>query len=57
MTYVDGYLLAVPTAKRAAYRKLADKAAAVFKEHGALRVVECCGDDVPDGKGPRFPWR
>ena len=39
--YVDGYVLAVPTAKREAYRVLAEAAAAVFKDHGALSVVEC----------------
>ena len=28
---------------------------AVFKEHGALAVVECWGDDVPEGKLTSFP--
>ncbi|WP_262689711.1 DUF1428 domain-containing protein [Kordiimonas aestuarii] len=55
MTYVDGYLLAVPTAKKAEYEELAQKAAVVFKDHGALSVVECWGDDVPDGKVTSFP--
>ena len=55
MTYVDGYLIAVPTAKRAAYIKLAEQAAVIFRDHGALRVVECWGDDVPDGKLTSFP--
>ena len=55
MTYVDGYVLAVPTAQRAAYRKIAEDAAIVFKEYGALKVVECWGDDVPDGKLTSFP--
>lgn len=55
MTYVDGFLLAVPTAKRAAYKKLAEDTAAVFKEHGALSLVECWGDDVPDGEVTSFP--
>ena len=53
--YVDGYVLAVPTAKREAYRVLAEAAAAVFKDHGALSVVECWGDDVPEGKLTSFP--
>jgi uncharacterized protein YbaA (DUF1428 family) len=53
--YVDGYLLAVPTAKREAYRALAETAAAVFKDHGALSVVECWGEDVPEGKLTSFP--
>ena len=48
--YVDGYVLPVPDAKRDAYRALADKASAIFREYGAVRVVEGWGDDVPDGK-------
>src|SRR5262245_30017129 len=55
MAYVDGYIVAVPTAKRDDYRKLAERAAGVFKECGALKVVECWGDDVPDGKLTSFP--
>ena len=55
MDYVDGFVAAVPTAKREAYRKHAQAAAAVFKEHGALTVVECWGDDVPEGKLTSFP--
>lgn len=50
MTYVDGFVLAVPTANKDAYRQFAQQAAAVFKEHGALTLVECWGDDVPEGK-------
>jgi uncharacterized protein YbaA (DUF1428 family) len=55
MTYVDGYVLAVPTANRAAYQKIAEDAAILFKEYGALKVVECWGDDVPEGKLTSFP--
>ena len=55
MNYVDGFVAAVPTANREAFRKHAQDGAAVFKEHGALRVVECWGDDVPDGKLTSFP--
>lgn len=55
MTYVDGFVLAVPKANRDAYRKVAEAAAAVFKEHGALQTVECWGDDVPDGEVTSFP--
>ncbi|MGB8699579.1 MAG: DUF1428 domain-containing protein [Thermosynechococcaceae cyanobacterium] len=55
MTYVDGYVVAVPTANRAAYQKVAEEAAILFKEYGALKVVECWGDDVPDGKLTSFP--
>jgi uncharacterized protein YbaA (DUF1428 family) len=55
MTYVDGFVAAVPTRNREAFRRHAQAAAAVFKEHGALHVVECWGDDVPEGKLTSFP--
>lgn len=55
MTYVDGFVAAVPTANREAYRKHAEAAAVVFKEHGALKLVECWGDDVPEGDVTSFP--
>ncbi len=55
MTYVDGFVAAVPAANREKFRNHAQDAAAVFKEHGALKVVECWGDDVPDGKITSFP--
>jgi len=55
MTYVDGFVAAVPTANRETYRRHAEAAAVVFKEHGALRLVECWGDDVPAGKLTSFP--
>lgn len=50
MTYVDGFVAAVPSENRDLYREMAEEAAAIFKEHGALRVVECWGTDVPHGK-------
>ena len=49
MTYVDGFVIAVPTANKEAYRRFAELAAVVFKENGALSVVECWGEDVPEG--------
>jgi uncharacterized protein YbaA (DUF1428 family) len=55
MTYVDGYVLAVPTKNKDLYKALAEKMAGVFKEYGALTVVECWGDDVPEGKITSFP--
>jgi uncharacterized protein YbaA (DUF1428 family) len=55
MTYVDGFVAAVPSANREIYKKHAESAATVFKEHGALKLVECWGDDVPDGKLTSFP--
>lgn len=54
MNYVDGYVIAVPTAKRETYRQMAQDYSAVFKDHGALKVVECWGDDVPEGKVTSF---
>jgi uncharacterized protein YbaA (DUF1428 family) len=48
--YADGYVLAVPQGNKKAYRDMAAKAADVFKEYGATRVVEAWGDDVPEGK-------
>ncbi|MEO7336147.1 MAG: DUF1428 domain-containing protein [Caldimonas sp.] len=55
MNYIDGFVAAVPTENREAYRRHAEAAVPVFKEHGALRVVECWGDDVPQGKLTSFP--
>lgn len=55
MNYIDGFVAAVPTANREQYIQHARDAAVVFKEHGALRVVECWGDDVPEGKLTSFP--
>ena len=55
MAYIDGFVAAVPTAKREAYQKHAEDAAVVFKDHGALKLVECWGDDVPDGEITSFP--
>ena len=50
MRYVDGFVAAVPSANREVYRRQAALAHAIFKEHGALRRVECWCDDVPEGK-------
>ena len=50
MSYVDGFVVPVPAANKEAYRAMASKAATFFKEFGATRIVECWGDDVPDGK-------
>ena len=55
MSYVDGFLAAVPTANREKFKKHAETAAVIFKECGALSVAECWGDDVPDGKVTSFP--
>ncbi len=47
--YVDGFILPVPEGKLEAYREMAEKAATVFREYGALRDIEAQADDVPDG--------
>ena len=50
MSYVDGVVAAVPEANKDAYIEHARQAAAIFREFGATQVVECWGDDVPEGK-------
>lgn len=55
MTYIDGFVLAVPKANKDVYKRHAAEMAEVFKDHGALSVVECWGDDVPDGEVTSFP--
>ena len=54
MEYVDRYPIAVPTANKEKYRLLAETAAVIFKDHGALSVVECWGDGIPEGKLTSF---
>ncbi|WOB08558.1 DUF1428 domain-containing protein [Piscinibacter gummiphilus] len=53
--YVDGFLLAVPKDKVEAYRKLAQDASVVWKEHGAVAYFEGLADDVQPGKLTSFP--
>jgi len=55
MRYADGFIVPVPKAKLEAYRRLAKKAAKVWKEHGALEVRECLAEDVKVGKLTSFP--
>jgi uncharacterized protein YbaA (DUF1428 family) len=55
MNYVDGFVAAVPTADKEVYQRHCQAMGAVFKEHGALAVVDCWGDDVPEGKLTSFP--
>ena len=54
MSYIDGYLVPVPTEKKDAYTAMAGIAAPIFREYGATRVVEAWGDDIPDGKVTDF---
>ena len=53
--YVDGFVLAVPRKNLKAYRAMALKASKVWRDHGALEVVECVADDVKKGKWTSFP--
>jgi uncharacterized protein YbaA (DUF1428 family) len=48
MSYVDGYVLPLPESKLEEYRKMADKAGAIWKEHGALEYKECIAEDTTD---------
>ena len=49
MTYIDGFVAAVPTANKQKFIDHAKKGDSVFVELGATKVLECWGDDVPDG--------
>ena len=55
MRYVDGFVVPVPKKNMAAYRSMAQKSGKVWREHGALEVVECVADDVKPGKWTSFP--
>jgi uncharacterized protein YbaA (DUF1428 family) len=55
MRYVDGFLLPVPKKKLQAYRRMAQKAGKVWREHGALDYKECAGDDLNVKMGVPFP--
>ena len=54
MTYVDGFVLAVPTAKKQEFIDMARSIDGIFMELGATRILECWGDDVPVGKQTDF---
>ena len=54
MNYVDGFVAAVPAANKEKYIEHAKHAGALFKELGVIRMVECWGDDVPDGEVTDF---
>ena len=55
MSYVDGFVVPVPRKKLKAYRRMAQKAGKVWREHGALEFRECVADDVKVGKRTSFP--
>jgi uncharacterized protein YbaA (DUF1428 family) len=54
MTYIDGFVIACPENKKQAFIDHARIADAMFIEMGAVRIVECWGDDVPEGKTTDF---
>ncbi|MCB1449202.1 MAG: DUF1428 domain-containing protein [Nitratireductor sp.] len=54
MSYIDGFVIAVPTANKQKFIEHARAFDAVIMEFGALRIVECWGDDVPEGKHTDF---
>lgn len=53
--YVDGFVIAVPKDRIDEYERIARDAAVVWREYGALQVLECVADDVPDGETTSFP--
>ncbi len=55
MKYVDGYVLPVAKKNLPAYRRLAQKAEKIWREHGALEYKECAGDDLNMKFGLPFP--
>jgi len=55
MAYVDGFLIAVKKDRIEEYRKIAEDAARIWKEYGAITTVECVADDVPYGELTSFP--
>ena len=54
MSYIDGFVMAVPTANKQKFIDHAKKIDTIFTDLGATRVVECWGDDVPAGKVTDF---
>ena len=50
MSYIDGFIIAVPTANKEKFIAHAKSGDSVFIEQGATRILECWGDDVPQGK-------
>ena len=53
--YVDGFVLAVPKKNLDTYRRMAQKASKIWREHGALEYRECVGDDLSVKVGMPFP--
>ena len=55
MSYVDGFLLPVPTKNLKAYQRMAAAAGKIWRKHGALDYRECVGDDLKTKFGLSFP--
>jgi uncharacterized protein YbaA (DUF1428 family) len=55
MTYVDGFVVPVPRKNLPAYRRMAQKAGNIWREHGALEYIETVANDVKPGKHTSFP--
>ena len=55
MSYVDGCVLAVPTANKSSYQQHAEYCVDIFREYGMEKLVECWGDDIPEGEVTSFP--
>lgn len=54
MSYVDGFVIPVPTKSLAAYRRVARVACKVWRDHGAIDYKECAGDDLKASFGVSF---
>ncbi len=54
MSYIDGFVIAVPNANKQTFIDFAAQFDPIFVEYGAIRVIEAWGDDVPDGKVTDF---
>jgi uncharacterized protein YbaA (DUF1428 family) len=54
MSYIDGFVAAVPQENKQAYLDHAREARSLFKDHSTTRMVENWGDDVPEGKVTDF---
>lgn len=52
--YIDGFVAAVPAQNKDKFLEIARQAATIYREHGALQVVETWGDDIPDGEITSF---
>lgn len=55
MSYVQGFLVAVPEANKEAYRKTAEEGWKIFSKYGAISTMEAWESDVPEGEHTSFP--